>query len=148
MSIGSRPMTVDDYEDVAALWRASPGVGLSSSDDRAGVARFLAENPGLSLAACEGARLVGAVLCGHDGRRGFISHLAVATDARRRGVGSSLVAGCLDALAGAGIRKCHALVFTDNRDALAFWEREGWTRRTELIVMSALVRPRDIKATP
>jgi ribosomal protein S18 acetylase RimI-like enzyme len=136
MSITLREMTARDYDGVCALWRATPGVGLSDSDSREGVARFLDENPGTSFVAADGDRLIGAVLCGHDGRRGYITHLAVTRDARLRGVGRGLVERCLAALQSRGIAKCHLFVFTDNTDAQLFWRAVGWTERAELGVFS------------
>lgn len=139
MSVTIRDMTARDYDDVLALWKACPGVGLSDSDTRDGVARFLDENPGLSFVARDEGRLVGAVLCGHDGRRGYITHLAVATEARRRGLGRELVERCLAALRRCRIEKCHLFVFADNADAQSFWKTTGWTARTELRVLSRFV---------
>lgn len=101
-----------------------------------GVARFLDCNPGLSFVAREGGQLVGAVLCGHDGRRGYIHHLAVSKPYRCQGVGRALAGQCLSALRAAGIHKCHLFVFDDNQEAIAFWKKMGWTQRIELTVMS------------
>jgi ribosomal protein S18 acetylase RimI-like enzyme len=131
-----KEMTIEDYDDVDALWRASPGVGLAGADSRPGVAAYLHENPGMSSVARDGDRLVGAVLCGHDGRRGYVSHLAVAAPHRRSGIGRELVERCLTKLADAGIDKCHVFVFSDNEDALEFWRGSGWTERTELVMLS------------
>ncbi len=129
-------MTLQDYNDVFALWQATEGVGLSEADSEHGIAQFLQRNPGFSFVARDGDQLAGAVLCGHDGRRGFIHHLAVRQSYRRRGVGRALVEACLAVLRRAGIQKCHLFVFADNLDAVAFWERIGWQQRTELVIMS------------
>lgn len=136
MSLAIREMTSRDYDDAMALWRACPGVGLSASDTREGIARFLDANRGLSFVARDDECLIGAVLCGHDGRRGCITHLAVARGVRRRGLGRQLVERCLAALRRDGIEKCHILVFGHNRSALSFWEAIGWAERTELCVLS------------
>lgn len=136
MSFQVRGMTIRDYEEVIALWRASEGIGLSDADTREGVARFLDRNPGLSLVARDGAQLAGAVLCGHDGRRGYIHHLAVHRSDRRRGLGRSLVDRCLGALKRLGIDKCHLFVYGENRDAILFWQKTDWTERIDLIMMS------------
>lgn len=119
------------------LWHAEEHIGLSSADEPAALARFLRRNPGTSFAALDGDRLAGAVLCGHDGRRGYVHHLAVAAAHRRSGLGSDLLGACLDALRGLGIEKCHAFVVRDNPMAELFWERSGWTRRDELELYSA-----------
>jgi len=129
-------MTPADYDEVEALWKASPGVGLYPGDDRAGIERFLRRNPGLSFVARDGRNVVGAVLCGHDGRRGYVTHLAVDAVCRGEGLGTRLIEQCLDALASAGIEKVHLFVFKDNRGARAFWKRIGWEERDDLVTMS------------
>lgn len=139
MSLTIRTMRPRDYDEVVALWRACPGVGVSDSDTREGIARFLRANSGLSFVALDDGRLVGAVLCGHDGRRGYLSHLGVAPGARRRGIGRELVGRCVAALAQEGIDKCHIFVFEENADALAFWRDAGWSARPELRVLSRII---------
>ena len=136
MDLCVRAMILQDCEAVMAVWRAAEGVGLSSTDSPQGFARFLDRNPGLSFVAEEAGDIVGGVLCGHDGRRGYIHHLAVRADCRRRGVASILVRRCLDELAAQGIDKCHLFVFADNQAAIAFWQAGGWTPRADLAVMS------------
>jgi ribosomal protein S18 acetylase RimI-like enzyme len=81
-------------------------------------------------------RLTGAALSGHDGRRGYIHHLAVHPDYRRQGIGEELIKHCLAALAADGIQKCHLYVFTKNQGGICFWEDTGWTRRDDLLMMS------------
>jgi ribosomal protein S18 acetylase RimI-like enzyme len=130
-----RPMTPDDYDAVLELWRATPGVGLGVGDERDGVVGSLVRNPGLSFVAHRGEVLVGAVLCGHDGRRGSINHLAVLPSERGRGLGRALVDRCLDGLRAAGIGKCNIVVFGRNADGLAFWRATGWTARDDLVLM-------------
>jgi putative acetyltransferase len=131
-----RPFSMEAYDEVYALWQATPGVGLSSADGRDEIGRYLARNPGLSFVAEQDGRLVGAVLCGHDGRRGFIHHLAVRPEARRQGLGGRLVRACLGGLRAAGIQKCHLFVFGANVEAIAFWKAAGWVSRDELVLMS------------
>ena len=140
ISMVIREMTIRDYDEVADLWQNSQGVGLSDADSREGVARFLERNPGLSFVARDGEHLVGVVLCGHDGRRGYIHHLAVSKSHRRKGLGRALVGRCLSALRRDGIGKCHIFVFGDNQDTVAFWKNIGWTQRVELIMMSQYVQ--------
>jgi len=115
---------------------SSCGVGLSSSDTFEAVARFLERNPGLSLVAVEGEAVVGTILCGHDGRRGFIHHLAVAPSQRRRGIGRALVSDALAALRAAQITKCHLLVFHENAEGREFWKRIGAEERVTLSTFS------------
>ena len=127
-----RPFRNDDYAAARALWEASKGVGLDDSDSRERIEAFLRRNPGLSAVAEVNGTVIGAVLCGHDGRRGLIYHLAVARSHRRQGVGAALVATSLAALRAEGIRKCHILVFADNHEANQFWQRQGAKVRTDL----------------
>lgn len=125
-------MTLRDYEAVLALWRATPGIRLyDDADSRPAIGRYLRRNRGMSWVACEAGRIVGAVLVGHDGRRGGLYHLAVAPEQRRRGVGRSLVSHGLAALAAQGIGKCNIFVMGNNRSGLRFWQRGGWTLRRE-----------------
>ena len=127
-----RPFRIDDYVAARALWEASEGVGLDASDSRERIEAFLRRNPGLTAVAEADGAVVGAVLCGHDGRRGLIYHLAVARPHRRQGVGAGLVAASLAALRTQGIGKCHILVFADNHEANQFWQRQGAKVRTDL----------------
>jgi N-acetylglutamate synthase len=127
-----RPLRAADYDRVYAIWRSAEGVGLGESDGREAVGRFLKRNPGLSLVAVAGARVIATVLCGHDGRRGYLHHLAVARRWRRRGVGSALVAACLEKLRKGGIAKCNLFLFASNKRAGAFWRRLGWSVRSDL----------------
>ena len=125
-----------DYEAAYSLWEKAEGIGLSQADSPENIALFLARNPGMSFVAVAGGRLVGAVLCGNDGRRGFLHHLAVSPDQRRSGIGRALVDRCLAALAAAGMRKCHIFVLADDLEGQRFWKRVGWEARTTLVVMS------------
>ena len=131
-----RPMTLRDYAAVITLWRGVPGIGLDEDcDSRAGIARYLKRNPGLSFVACVREGVVGAVLSGHDGRRGYLHHLAVATTHRKAGVGKALVAHCLRRLGKQGIPKCNIFVFRSNTKGQAFWKHNGWRLRPDLTVM-------------
>lgn len=130
-----RAMTIDDFEPVTALWLATEGVGLNESDSRAGIESYLARNPALSLVAECDSQIVAAVLCGHDGRRGFLNHLAVARSHRGQGLGRGLVDACLARLARLGILKCNIYLYADNDAGAAFWRRLGWLDRAELKVM-------------
>ena len=131
-----REMTPNDHETVHALWRRTDGVGLSEADTWENIAAFLHRNPGFSHVALTGGVLSGVILCGHDGRRGYIHHLAVDSRRRRRGIGSRLVTAALSALKRAGIGKCHLFVFADNREGIAFWENIHWKLRRDLVMMS------------
>jgi len=131
-----RRFTADDYPAARALWEATPGVGLSDADEHQPIRQFLERNPGLSFVAEENGRLLGTILCGHDGRRGLIHHLVTARDARRRGIGRELLRRGLGALRAQGIRKCHILVFRSNADGLGFWRAVQASERDELSLFS------------
>lgn len=141
MNVAVRAMSIEDYDDVLELWARTPGVGLSESDTRAGTSAFLARNVGMSAVAVVDVQLVGAVLCGHDGRRGYLHHLAVSSAWRGRGIGRQLLARCLDQLSSEGIPKCNVFLFSDNAAGAEFWQRNGWSLRTDLRVLQTPVRP-------
>jgi N-acetylglutamate synthase len=130
-----RAFHVEDYDAILALWRRAEGVGLNESDTRPAIARYLRRNPRFSFVAEKDGRIVGAVLCGHDGRRGYLHHLAVAKRYRQRGIGRQLVSFCLAKLRKAGIPKCNIFIFTHNAAGMQFWAHTGWKLRTELQVM-------------
>lgn len=132
-----REMTMADYDSVLELWRQTPWIGLSQADERPALAAYLARNPGTSFVALAGGRVAGAILAGHDGRRGLIHHLAVAEDRRRQGLGRALVDKCLAALANQGLGKCHLFVFTENQAGREFWESLGFGVRDDLRLMSS-----------
>ena len=135
-----RTMTKVDIEPALALWRATEGMGLSDVDVPERLAAYLQRNPGLSVVVEDDGRLVGAALCGHDGRRGFLYHVAVAKGYRGRGLGQALVQACLDGLAGTGISKCHLFVLAANEAGQAFWNHTGWARRGDVAVFSRNLR--------
>jgi len=136
MAIAIFEFAIAVYDEVLALWRACEGVGLSDADSRENIGRYLARNPGMSFIARDGEKIVGAVLCGHDGRRGYIHHLAVRPDYRRRGVGRALAQKCLDAVRAERIGKCHLFVLNNNAAGARFWKRAGWTPRADIRIMS------------
>ncbi|MBQ6574898.1 MAG: GNAT family N-acetyltransferase [Lachnospiraceae bacterium] len=128
-----RVMTIADYEDVHALWMSIKGFAIRSVDDsREGVELFLKRNPETSVVAVEDDRIVGAILCGHDGRRGCLYHVCVHPDYRRRGIGRSMVVFCMNALKKEKISKVSLIAFTANDIGNAFWKTIGWTKREDL----------------
>lgn len=131
-SVRLRSFRIGDYDEVHAIWRKAEGVGLNESDSRKAVGLFLKRNPGLSQVAVHEGRVIAAVLCGHDGRRGYLHHLAVVRKWRRNGLGRTLVATCLERLRKAGIPKCNLFLYASNRTGRVFWSRLGWSVRTEL----------------
>lgn len=138
-----RPFAIADHAAARTLWVASEGVGLDDSDSRERIHVFLRRNPKLSAVAEVDGTVIGAVLCGDDGRRGLIYHLAVARAHRRQGVGAALVKASLAALRTQGIRKCHILVFADNHEANQFWQRQGAKVRTDLTLSTFTIEDRD-----
>ena len=128
-----RPMTPADYDAVYALWMSCKNMGFNDLDDsREGIGRFLERNLATSFVAFDGERLAGVILAGHDGRRGYIYHMSVAEDFRRRGVATALLDRCLEALRAEGINKVALLVFRYNDAGNAFWEKQGFTERTDV----------------
>jgi N-acetylglutamate synthase len=128
-------MTAEALDEVLALWRVTEGVGLSEGDTKDDLTAFLARNPGLSLVARHDGRIVGAVLSGHDGRRGCLYHLAVAAPYRHKGIGRTLVETCVQRLASFGIRKCNIFLYNHNKIGQRFWNRNGWKERTDLKIL-------------
>jgi ribosomal protein S18 acetylase RimI-like enzyme len=131
-----REMVVSDYEQMIALWKNTPGIGLSDADSKRNISQFLERNPGLSFVYEIDKRIVGTVLCGHDGRRGYIYHLAVDLAFRKQGIGKELMARSLDKLRHKRIAKCHLFLYSENEDAIQFYGRTGWMKRSELLIYS------------
>jgi ribosomal protein S18 acetylase RimI-like enzyme len=127
-----REMTMDDCEAAYALWEASLTSVRDIDDSPEMIRRFLRRNPGLSVVAEEGDAVIGSILCGHDGRRGCLYHVAVDAAYRRGGVGRAMVRACLEALRAEGIQKCALVAYTQNEAGNAFWERLGFEARKDL----------------
>ncbi|HEX4412320.1 MAG TPA: GNAT family N-acetyltransferase [Lacipirellulaceae bacterium] len=139
-----RPMRPNDYDAVRTLWESTEGVGLDASDERERIAAYLERNPDLSRVACEekagsAERIVGAVLCGFDGRRGDLCHLSVDHTYRGLGIGRRLVEECLAELSGVGMLKCNIRVFANNREGQCFWRHMGFELRDDLAMMQRKV---------
>jgi len=141
-------MRVDDIATALVVWSRAEGVYLSESDTPESIAQFLRRNPDPCLVARVDGRIVGAVLCGHDGRRGHIYHLGVDRSVRRRGVGSALLSGCMARLADAGIPVCRASVLTGSAGAQEFWTRAGWIERDHLKLYTGLTEQRQGEQPP
>lgn len=128
-----RQMKIEDYDQVYALWTKIRGFGIRSVDDsKEGVARFLRRNPDTSVVAVEQDQIVGAILCGHDGRRGCLYHVCVDPDWRMRGIGKAMVVYAMEALKKEEINKVSLIAFTQNDIGNAFWKEIGWTKREDL----------------
>ncbi|MBN2726896.1 GNAT family N-acetyltransferase [Candidatus Mcinerneyibacteriota bacterium] len=130
------PFDMSHYETVYSLWSETPGIGLSTSDGKEEIASFLKRNPGLSFIALSGEETAGTILCGHDGRRGYIYHLCVSPHFRHQGIAATLMEKSLEGLRRSGIKKCHLFVLKENREGYAFWTHSSWQERTDLTVFS------------
>lgn len=129
-----KKLTIDDYDKMYALWLSCKGMGLNDTDDsREGIRRFLDRNPDTCFGAFEADMLIGVILAGNDGRRGFIYHTAVSPEHRGKGVGTALVNAALEALGRLGITKTALVVFGKNEVGNAFWEKQGFTVRNDLV---------------
>ncbi len=142
MCINIRQMTIDDYDDAIALWKNAGGIVLRPADSRHAIHAYLQRNPGLSFVALHGKLLIGTVMCGHDGRRGYLQDLAVHPDFRRTGIGRILTEKALNALKAVGIFKCHLFALRENEEAIEFWRDTGWFERKDIKMLSILI-PRE-----
>ena len=125
-------MTAEDYDAVRSLWLSIPGFGIRRIDDsREEIERFLLRNPTTSVVAVQSGKIVGAILCGSDGRQGYLYHVCVDKAHRRRGIGTQMVSFCMRALQAEGINKVALIAFTKNDIGNAFWKQIGWTGRTD-----------------
>ena len=130
MNTSIREMTINDFPAVLNLWQQTKYITLNECDTEAGIDLYLRRNPGLCFIAIDNqsGQLVAAMLCGHDGRRGMLRHLAVAPSHRGLGLSRQLVKKALDGLAAAGIGKCNIFVEDDNLPGLAYWQHIGWLK--------------------
>lgn len=142
-----RVMTIEDYDQVRDLWMTIKGFGIRSIDDsRQGVDQFLKRNPNSSVVAVEDGKVVGSILCGHDGRRGCLYHVCVHADYRRRGIGKAMVVMAMEALRREHINKVSLIAFTQNDVGNAFWNTIGWTERLDLNYYDFILNRENITA--
>ena len=142
-----REMKIEDYDKVFALWKTIKGFGIRSVDDsREGIERFLKWNPGLSVVAEENGKIVGAILCGSDGRRGCLYHVCVHKEYRRQGIGKTMVVWCMEKLKELQINKVSLIAFTQNDVGNAFWKEIGWTKREDLNYYDFTLNEKNITA--
>ncbi|MDD6071597.1 MAG: GNAT family N-acetyltransferase [Clostridiales bacterium] len=126
-------MSSSDYEEVHKLWLSCQGIGLNELDDsKEGIERFLLRNPDTCFVAEKDGNVGGVILAGHDGRRAYIYHLAVAKEYRGKGIGTQLVDAAMNELAFLGIQKAALVAFKENEDGNAFWEKMGFSVREDL----------------
>lgn len=124
--VDTREFVLEDYDAAVELWKQVEGLEIAEGDDKESLGLFLKRNPGLSRVAVDGSRIVGVAMCGHDGRRGYIYHLAIDPDYRGRGVGKRLEQECLQGLRRDGVQRALILVAEENKSGRAFWERQRW----------------------
>lgn len=136
MSLKIRTFLAADHEAAMALWNHCEGIGLSAADSSCAIRQFLEKNPHTCFVIEEDGQIIGTVLGGSDGRRGYLYHLAVDPQQRQRGIGKQLVDACMDAMKEIGIQKCHLMVIDSNLSGQAFWEHNGWQRRQDIVLMS------------
>jgi ribosomal protein S18 acetylase RimI-like enzyme len=134
--VTTREFVMADYDDAVALWNAVDGIEICEGDSRDEIAEYLRRNPGLSRVAEADGKIVGAALCGHDGRRGWIYHLAIAPTHRRQKAGQQLLDSCVDGLRNAGLKRAIILVAGDNPGGQRFWLRNGWENIDGAIAMT------------
>lgn len=139
-----RIMSMNDYQDLITMWKHTPNMGLRSLDDsQEGISAFLKRNPNTSFTAYEDGRLVGAILCGHDGRRGYIYHTVVLPEYRKRGIGASLVKMAVKALQEEGISRVCLNVMETNEQGKRFWIENGWEKKEFLGFYSKPITERE-----
>lgn len=131
-----RPMTIEDYEEVFAMWQTTSKRALSKADEKPQMERYLTRNAGMSQVAVIDGRIVGTVLAGHDGRRGFIHHMAVMPDYRRRRIGHSLAEKAIEKITAEGIDKTHIFCYQNNETGQSFWRDFGFVKRDDVFVYS------------
>ena len=142
-----RIMTIDDYDKVYELWCKIKGFGIRSIDDsRVGIEHFLKRNPTTSIVAEENGKIVGSILCGHDGRRGCLYHVCVDEVYRRRGIGKAMVVKAMEALQAEHINKVSLIAFTKNDIGNSFWRTIGWEKREDLNYYEFVLNEKNITA--
>jgi ribosomal protein S18 acetylase RimI-like enzyme len=141
MDVDIQEMSIDDFDEVYDLWKSTPEIVLSDIDTHESIARFLERNPGFSYVARQAGSIVGVVLCSHDGRRGYIDHLAVRESHRMQGIGKALVIRCLYNLMRVGIRRSNLYIFEGNQEAIEFWKKIGWSPKLNMVLMSQPISP-------
>ncbi|WP_250860982.1 GNAT family N-acetyltransferase [Oceanirhabdus seepicola] len=129
-------MTIKSYAEIYDIWNDIPGIGISDADSEESITRYLERNPNSSFVYYDDNKIVGTILCGHDGRRGYIHHTCVLPEYRSQNIGKILVEKALEALKDEGINKCHLFVFYDNELGNAFWNKIGWKKRSDLLIYS------------
>lgn len=140
-----RKIKKSDWKKILALWQNIPGMGLNNIDDsKDGIISFLKRNPKTCFIAEENGTAAETIIAGHDGRRGYIYHTAVLPEFRRRGIATELLARSVDALKKQGIAKAALVVFSDNEAGNAFWEKQGFTKRSDLVYRNKVITEKEM----
>jgi ribosomal protein S18 acetylase RimI-like enzyme len=136
MNCEIREMIIEDYDSVRKLWDETEYICTSASDSREGIAVYLDRNLGLCFVGIIDGEIIATVLCGHDGRRGYLTHLAVASAHRQKGIARDLVGHCVEKLRSLGIIGCNLFILDENKPGIRFWEKLGWRAPDDWGVMS------------
>lgn len=140
-----RLLKISDYQSVYNLWKNTSGMGLRSLDDsEEGIKRFLLRNPNTNFVAIVDEKIVGVIMAGNDGRRGYIYHLTVQNEYRRKGIASALVKECLMSLRTEEINKVALVVFSDNTNGNNFWQKLGFIEREDLVYRNLSINEENI----
>lgn len=133
IEITIREMKTGDYDKVYALWKTIRGFVIRRLDDsREGVERFLRRNPTTSIVAEADGAIVGAILCGQDGRTGCLYHVCVKEEYRKHGIGKSMTTAVMEALRAEQITKVNLIAFKKNDVGNSFWKSVGWVFREDV----------------
>src|SRR5258706_7256370 len=119
--INIREMKLADYESVIELMKTTSGVTVRDADSYKATASYLERIPGLSFVAEQTGTIVGCLMCGHDGRRGYLQHLIVSPELRGKGIAQKMVLLCIERLESMGIVKTHIDVLITNQTAIEYW---------------------------
>lgn len=137
--ISFRKMEIDDYDRIYELWMNTRGVSLSQADSKESILSFLRRNPDLSIVALKEEMIVATILGGHDGRRGYIHHLAVEERVKKSGIGKRLVELVIEKLKDMKIEKCHLFVLQENDAGISFWLKQNFELRQDIQIMSKVL---------
>jgi ribosomal protein S18 acetylase RimI-like enzyme len=131
-----REMTINDYDSIIKMFRETPGIEVREADSKDATEAYLNRNPGLSFVAMLDLKVIGCVMCGHDGRRGYLQHLVVMPGHRKQGIGEELFIACINALQKIGVHKTHIFVLKTNDLGNKFWADKGWNLREDINMYS------------
>lgn len=149
MVIEYKVMTVEDYDGVYDLWMNIPSMGINSTDDsREGIEKYIKRNPTTSFVAMNNGKIVGAILAGHDGRRGFIQHMAVLPEFRKQGIASELLEQSMNALEKEGIHKVALLAFKKNELGNSFWDNQKFIIREDVYYRNKSIHDLEYRENP